>query len=122
MILWPKPKRSVSLKVAKEIARVARSYGAEPVAIFVDDDVNTVLRASDASDVKFFQLHGDGSRASLSALQGQGQVIYVLYADESGNLLNQISDEDCPLADWVLVDSKTGQWKRIATGRNSSYL
>ncbi|KAG9453429.1 hypothetical protein H6P81_006333 [Aristolochia fimbriata] len=108
MILWPKSKRSVSLSVAKEIAKVARSYGAEPVGVFVDDDASTILRASDVSEVKVFQLHGDGSRASFPALQRQGQIIYVLHADESGNLLNQISDEDSALVEWILVDSKTG--------------
>ncbi|XP_068668713.1 N-(5'-phosphoribosyl)anthranilate isomerase 1, chloroplastic isoform X2 [Aristolochia californica] len=108
MILWPKSKRSVSLSVAKEISKVARNYGAEPVGVFVDDDVNTILRASGASDVKVFQLHGDGSRASFPALQGQGQIIYVLHADESGNLLNQISDQESALVEWVLVDSTTG--------------
>lgn len=54
------------------------------------------------------QLHGNGSRAGLVALQQWNQIIYVLHADESGKLLNQITDEESPLADWFLVDSATG--------------
>eukprot|EP00268_Persea_americana_P050074 TRINITY_DN5418_c1_g1_i2.p1 TRINITY_DN5418_c1_g1~~TRINITY_DN5418_c1_g1_i2.p1 ORF type:complete len:237 (+),score=51.03 TRINITY_DN5418_c1_g1_i2:572-1282(+) len=108
MIIWPNSRRSVSLSVAKEISKVAREHGAQPVGVFVDDDVNTVLKASDASDLEFVQLHGNGSRAGLVALQQWNRIIYVLHADESGKLLNQITDEESSLADWLLVDSATG--------------
>lgn len=54
------------------------------------------------------QLHGHGSRAAFQNLVQQNRVVYVLHADKDGNLLNGISDEDCSLVDWVLVDSATG--------------
>ncbi|KAK9159092.1 hypothetical protein Scep_005666 [Stephania cephalantha] len=108
MILWPNSKRSVSLLVAKEISKVAREYGAEPVGVFVDDDASTILKASDASDLEFVQLHGQSSRAAFPVLQPERRIIYVLHANEDGSLLNQISDEECSLADWVLVDSAKG--------------
>lgn len=57
MIMWPKSKRSVSLSVAKEISKVAREYGAQPVGVFVDDDAETILRASDASNLEFVQVY-----------------------------------------------------------------
>jgi hypothetical protein len=47
LILWPNSKRAVPLSEAKEISRVAKSYGAEPVGLFVDHDHETILRASD---------------------------------------------------------------------------
>jgi phosphoribosylanthranilate isomerase len=34
--------------------------------------------------------------------------VHFLHANENGNLLNQISDEECSLVDWILVDSATG--------------
>lgn len=57
---------------------------------------------------EFVQLHGYGSRAALPGLVQENRIIYVLHAKENGNLLNQISDEDCSLVDWVLVDSAKG--------------
>lgn len=57
MILWPKSKRSVSLEAAKEISKVAREWGAEPVGVFVDDDLDTILRVADASGIEFIQVY-----------------------------------------------------------------
>jgi len=56
MILWPNSKRSVSLLEAKEISRVAQSYGAESVGVFVDDNEDTILRVSDSCDLNFVQV------------------------------------------------------------------
>ena len=57
MIMWPNSKRSVSVLVAKEISKVAREHGAKPVGVFVDDNADTILRASDASDLEFVQVY-----------------------------------------------------------------
>lgn len=108
MILSPNSKRSISLSVAKEISKVAREYEAAPVGVFVDDDADTILRAAEAADLEFVQLHGKGSRAAFHDLMGKNRIVYVLHANENGNLLNQISDEECSLVDWILVDSATG--------------
>ncbi|XP_027110782.2 N-(5'-phosphoribosyl)anthranilate isomerase 1, chloroplastic-like isoform X1 [Coffea arabica] len=108
MILWPNSKRSISLPVAKEISKVARENGAEPVGVFVDDNADTILRVSEATDLEFVQLHGNGSRAAFPVVVRENRVIFVLHANEDGSLLNSISDEECSLVDLILVDSAKG--------------
>lgn len=54
------------------------------------------------------QLHGNGSRDGFPTLVKQNKIIYVLHANEDGELLNSISDEECSQVDWVLVDSAQG--------------
>ncbi|KAH0697011.1 hypothetical protein KY290_014444 [Solanum tuberosum] len=108
MIIWPNSKRSVSLSTAKEISKVAREYGAQPVGVFVDDNADTILRASDAADLELVQLHGNGSRDVFPVLVGEKRLVYVLHANEAGGLLNSVSDEESSLVDWILVDSAKG--------------
>ncbi|CAN1174826.1 N-(5'-phosphoribosyl)anthranilate isomerase 1, chloroplastic [Linum perenne] len=108
MILWPNSKRSISSSVAKEISKVARANGAQPVGVFVDDDADTIARAADIADLEFVQLHGNGSRAAFQQLVQARRIIYVLHANKDGDLLNQVSEEECSLVDWILVDSATG--------------
>uniref|UniRef100_A0A0A9GCN8 phosphoribosylanthranilate isomerase n=1 Tax=Arundo donax TaxID=35708 RepID=A0A0A9GCN8_ARUDO len=118
MILWPNSKRSVPLSEAKEISRVAKSYGAEPVGVFVDDDEDTILRASDSCKLELIQLHGDRTRELLPVLWKNNRIIYVLNADEDGKLINAPPSEEYVL-DWFLVDSAKGgsgkgfNWERF---------
>ena len=86
MILWPKAKRSVSPATAKQIAAVARRHGAQPVAVFVDEDADTIARVCEAADVQIAQLHGDGARAAVAHLQSDLRVVYVMHAEKDGTL------------------------------------
>ncbi|CAN6169890.1 unnamed protein product [Urochloa humidicola] len=107
MILWPNSKRSVPLSEAKEVSRVAKSYGAEPVGVFVDDDEETILKVSNSCDLELIQLHGDNSRELLPVLWKNNRIIYVLNADEDGKLINAPPSEEY-VVDWFLVDSAKG--------------
>ncbi|KAF8733327.1 hypothetical protein HU200_014931 [Digitaria exilis] len=107
MILWPNSKRSVSLSEAKEISRVAQSFGAESVGVFVDDDEETILRVSDYCGLNLIQLHGDESRALVHTLSKNNRIVYVLNADEDGKLIKPPPVLEDAL-DWFLVDSAKG--------------
>lgn len=52
MIIWPNLNHSISLWEAKEISKVEKGYGAKPIGVFVDVDVDTILRASDESNLE----------------------------------------------------------------------
>lgn len=54
------------------------------------------------------QLHGNGSRVASPVLIKERKIIYVLHANEEGDLLNHISEEESSLFDWILIDSATG--------------
>lgn len=64
MILWPHSRRSISLRTATEIAAVAHDAGATPVAVFVDEDAQTIAHVCKHSNIAVAQLHGPDSRAS----------------------------------------------------------
>lgn len=60
----------------------------------------------------FVQLHGNRSRDAFPEIVKENRIIYVLHANEDGELLNSISDEECSQVDWILVDSaKGGRYK-----------
>ncbi|KAJ9186919.1 hypothetical protein P3X46_002436 [Hevea brasiliensis] len=82
MILWPNSKRSIQLSVRKEISKVAQSNGAKTVEMFVNNDADITLRATDTS---------------FSDLPKEKQRVYVLNANANGDLLNQISGKDCSM-------------------------
>eukprot|EP00899_Mesostigma_viride_P004981 jgi/Mesvir1/14484/Mv05188-RA.1 len=116
MILWPRAKRSVSQAVASEIAKVARAGGAEPVAVFVDEDADAIMSVCTATTVRVAQLHGEPARASLPKLLKSGlSLIYVMHADKDGRILTPVpeelasaSREGRPLVDWLLIDGAVG--------------
>jgi phosphoribosylanthranilate isomerase len=116
MILWPKAARSVSTDTAKSIASVARRHNAEPVAVFVDEDADTIISVCQAAGIKIAQLHGDGARAALPHLPASLAVIYVMHADTNGILQTPIPDISSialsrgiyKIVDWVLLDSLKG--------------
>ena len=116
MILWPKAKRSIPPSLAREIAAAARRHGAAPVAVFVDEDADTIVRVCEQSDIGIAQLHGDGARASLAHLPSDLQVVYVMHADKVGTIQTRLPHQVASTSgrdlartvDWVLLDSLQG--------------
>ncbi|RWW69979.1 hypothetical protein BHE74_00022369 [Ensete ventricosum] len=91
----------------------------QSLLVFLWMMMKTQLPASDAADLEFVQLHGDGSRSSLPILPQQHRIIYVLQVDKNGILLDHVSDEESSIADWLLKDGAKGgsgkgfDWQRL---------
>lgn len=113
MILWPKSRRSISISTAREISAVARGAGATPVAVFVDEDVNTILSVCEQCDVDTAQLHGPASRAAWADLSFDTcpSISWIDVRDVGADA----SISDATLSDsglssplWTIFDSKGG--------------
>jgi N-(5'phosphoribosyl)anthranilate (PRA) isomerase len=74
MLLWQGAKRAVSVRTAAEIAAEAVQHGVQPVAVFVDEDADTIVRVCSETGISTAQLHGDGARAALSDIPPELQV------------------------------------------------
>lgn len=114
MIMWPKARRSVSTATAAEISEAARQHGAEPVAVFVDEDFADIVRSCKAAGIGIAQLHGKAARASLPDLPNWLQVIYVMHAGPDGSLQTKSSHppadqlQQARVANWLLLDGLKG--------------
>ncbi|CAI7789269.1 unnamed protein product [Closterium sp. NIES-53] len=123
MILWPKAKRSIALPVAARVAAAARSGGAVPVGVFVDENAAEIEAACREAGVFVAQLHGETARASLSHLPPWLSTIFVLHADSHGVVQTPLpsslapssasssassSSSSCPQPDWILIDGMQG--------------
>lgn len=74
MLLWQGAKRAVSISIAAQIAAEAVQRGAQPVAVFVDEDADTIVRVCSEAGISTAQLHGDGARAALPDIPPELQV------------------------------------------------
>src|SRR6056300_1168135 len=68
MIAWPRSARSVTRDAARAIADAAKTRGAIPIAVFVDENAEEITAMCDAIGCDHAQLHGDGARAALETL------------------------------------------------------
>lgn len=120
MIMWPKAKRAVSDETAAAIAAAAREGGAQAVGVFVDEDAATITARCRAAGIGTAQLHGDASRAALNGVPADLQVVYVLQADDAGQVVTPVPGQpggpelQRPI-DWLLLDGMTvrrgeGMW------------
>ncbi|CAI5484739.1 unnamed protein product [Closterium sp. Yama58-4] len=65
MILWPKAKRSIALPVAARVAAAARSGGAVPVGVFVDEsaaEIEAACREAGVFVAQVWLLYGNATR------------------------------------------------------------
>jgi phosphoribosylanthranilate isomerase len=113
MIMWPKAKRAVSDATAASISAAAVAGGALPVGVFVDEDAATINQRCRASGISIAQLHGDGARQALQALDPELQVVYVLQVDDAGQVVTPLPSSEGKQPDWLLLDGMQVSWALV---------
>ena len=100
MILWPKSKRSIAREVAKEIVEECKKKKSSssdatvtPVAVFVDEDGETITEICEDIGCDHAQLHGEKAREALKDIPNKIKVIWVCSADESGRIVTKLPGE-----------------------------
>jgi phosphoribosylanthranilate isomerase len=127
MLLWQGAKRAVSISIAAQIAAEAVQRGAQPVAVFVDEDADTIVRVCSEAGISTAQLHGDGARAALPDIPPELQVIYVLHATTDGVIQTELPTASSRQPDWLLVDGLKGgsgialDWRSLEVPVNSAH-
>jgi len=111
IMCYKKSKRYVDPEKGREIARAVKTRGGIPVAVFVDDNAETMYSLCDFMAVNVVQLHGSVARATHHELPDDFQRIYVLQVAADGTLQ---ADKDQGLfrllftRDLLLYDSLQG--------------
>ncbi|KAL6769295.1 PAI1 [Auxenochlorella protothecoides x Auxenochlorella symbiontica] len=105
MIMWPRAPRALTVEAAQAVAAAARSHGAEPVGVFVDEDAETIARVAQLGNFSTVQLHGAASQRGLAHIPLHLQVVFVVTVDADGKLQTEIPDPLPRPIDLFLVDS-----------------
>lgn len=107
MILSENSKRYVNPVIGKEIAQASREGGAEPIAVFIEEDSESIYRIAQEMGVGTVQLHGEKVRENIQKLSSQLSCIFVaeINADGSMNEKNRLELlTNHSFAKWVLCD------------------
>lgn len=116
-VLHPPARRGVALEEALAIAAAARTAGAEPVAVFVEQGAGEIAALAERLAVGVVQLHGPAARAALGELPSGLRRIVAVDVGPFGDVVAPPGLE--PGRDFVLCDSAGGgvgvrlDWARL---------
>ncbi len=115
-------KRAVSPTKAKDIVLAARSYGAEPVAVFVDESIEQIISSCALADIRTIQLHKRRKIEEILLLQKHFSLFYAIAVEEDG------LSEEIPSGVIPLFDAKNGgsgrpfDWKRFSPPKDRPWF
>jgi len=101
MIFHETSRRSISPDVARKIVSALPPF-VTPVALFVDEDPQTVLDTAAALNIRTVQLHGDESPADVSEMRGL-TVLKALHVD-ADTLSNTLAEWRVAIAEEDLLN------------------
>lgn len=126
IIFAPQSKRCVTSSEAQTIARSARNYGAEPIGVFVDETIEEICSICDQTGIAIPQLHGNISRASVSALKPLFEkMIYAIPVSPDGsfNLTPELPEGVIPLFDSLAGGSgKKFSWESFSPPKSTPWI
>lgn len=124
VVFHSESKRVVELDQAIEIVAAAKQAGAQPVAVFVDTNADTILRICQIARINIVQLHGDTSRQQHYLLPPNFKRIYVRNVGQNGHIQNDQSEGFNYLdaeRDYLLFDNLLAGSGKIFDWWNFSY-
>ncbi len=92
ILFSPLSVRKVSMKLAHEIVSSTRAGGGEAVGVFVDEDLEKMMRIIHELDLRVVQLHGEAARRACHALPHELTIIYVVDDDPLPDRLDPRKD------------------------------
>lgn len=105
LVFHPKSTRHVTSDAAKLIVEAIRLGGAIPVAVFVHQIAETMIKICEDCDIQTVQLHGPIARHQHQFLPSHFTRFYTVAINTDGKPLNQIDDMLKLDRDYLLFDS-----------------
>lgn len=118
-------KRHVSILQAQEISSAARQNGAEPVAIFVEQNADEIFYCCAEAKIKTVQLHGVVSQMALHSIQNDFSILYAVSVQQGGSIPSLPS---LPNNAYLLFDCLGGgsgitfDWENFSPPENTSWF
>jgi phosphoribosylanthranilate isomerase len=101
LIFYPGSRRRVTVKNARDISRLAPPT-LDRVGVFVDADIDTILRTAEKVRLDVIQLHGNARIRDMRRLQSEGYRIIKAFPVVSRNIFRLMQSSR---ADFVMLDN-----------------
>jgi phosphoribosylanthranilate isomerase len=111
IVFHPDSPRYVDVTQATAIADAAKKSGVIPVAVFTDQNTETMLKICQITGINTVQLHGKNARQSHHLLPKDFHRIYVRTVNSIGTILNDDEENMKNLnvtGDYLLFDNEKG--------------
>ena len=106
----PRSERFIDVNKAREI--IDWVYGAIPVGVFVDADVETVTRSAATTGFKMVQLHGSEPPDYCEQLDVPVIKVISILPDTSREHLQNVVDSFSGVVDWMMFDTSRSSNER----------
>jgi phosphoribosylanthranilate isomerase len=108
VVFHPASQRHANIEQAAEISAATKQAGASPVAVFVDQNAETMQSICETTDIQIVQLHGEAARHYHRFIPNKFKRIFALNVTDAGELqtdkgVNYL-DQD---RDFILIDHVT---------------